>query len=156
MLSYLGVYMQIEIRQAKIKDLERLKVLLEQLGYDKSKEWLNTKLQIYLNSDIYEVLVAEDDGIIVGFITLTLQESFVFDKCMHVETLVIDEKIRGKGIGRELMIAAENFARDNSCDLIGLFTLNKRRKDGTHNFYEKMGYQDQDKRELTYFSKMIK
>lgn len=145
-----------KIRTAKIEDLESLKILLNQLGYNKPIEWLQQKLENYLNSDMYEVLVAEDGRIIVGFVTLILYESFVFDKCMHVETLVIDENIRGKGIGAKLMAAAEKFAEENNCNLIELLTLNKRRKDGTHNFYEKLGYQDQDKLELTYFSKMIK
>lgn len=145
-----------KIRTAKIEDVETLKTLLNQLEYDKPQEWLQQKLENYLNSDMYEVFVAEDNGIIAGFITLVLYESFVLDKCMHVETLIIDENIRGKGIGAKLMAAAEKFAEETGCNLIELLTLNNRRKDGTHNFYEKLGFKDQDQAELTYFIKMIK
>ena len=84
-----------------------------------------------------------------------LYESFVFDKCMHIESFVIDENMRGKGVGAMLMAASENFAKENGCEFIDLITLSRRRKDGTHNFYEKMGFQDQDGAGLTHFSKIL-
>jgi ribosomal protein S18 acetylase RimI-like enzyme len=143
------------IRKAKMLDLDSLKILLEQLGYDKPTEWFYKKLENYLNSNLYEILVAEDDGKILGFVMLIIYESFVFDKCMHIETLIIDKNCRGKGIGGKLMAGAEEIAKKEYCNLIELITLNKRKKDGTHNFYEKLGYRDQERTDLTYFSKLF-
>lgn len=144
------------IRNAKIEDVVKIRDLLEQLGYNLSLAIVTKKLEIYLNKDIYKIMVAEEKNEILGFIAAICYESLVLENgCMHIESLVIDQSARGKGIGHKLIAAIEEYAKDNSYYYSELITSNFRRKGGTHNFYENLGYQDHDKTEITYFSKKL-
>lgn len=149
---------KMQIRKAKIEDSARIKEPIKQLGYDLTVEQVEKKVKAYLSQDMYEIFVAEEKGIVLGCITTITYESFCFKNgcCMHIETLIIEQNVRGKGVGNKLIEAVEEYAQSHNCDYIELLTLNSRRKDGTHNFYEKLGYQDQNKNELTYFAKMLK
>lgn len=143
------------IRKATMQDCTRIKELLMQLGYDLPIEQVKSKVSIYLETDMYEILVAEENEVVLGLISVFFYESFCYKagSCMHIETLIIDENARGKDVGNQLVQAIEKQAQRNNCEYSELLTLELRRKDGTHNFYEKLGYKDQDKAGITYFVK---
>lgn len=146
------------IRKATIEDSARIRELLLQLGYDLEIAQIQKKIAAYLDEKQYEILVAQENGIILGLITAIFYESFCFKSgcCMHIETLIVDDKARGKGVGKQLVsIIEENAVKKYNCDYSELLTLSSRRKDGTHNFYKNLGYQDHDKTNITYFSKML-
>jgi ribosomal protein S18 acetylase RimI-like enzyme len=56
----------------------------------------------------------------------------------RLTALVVDESARGRGIGRALVNAAEEYFRARGCALIEV-TSNKKRTDA-HAFYERLGY----------------
>ncbi len=145
-----------KIRKIRIEDLASFKTLLAQLGYDKPIEYLRNKLEHQLKEDMYEILVAEDNEVILGFVSMFFFESFVSDKCMRIKSLVIDQNARREGIGTQLMLAAEKLAYEQGCSFIELITLNHRKKDGIEHFYENLGYKNQDQSEFTYFSKILR
>ncbi|WP_430412644.1 GNAT family N-acetyltransferase [Kordia sp.] len=59
-----------------------------------------------------------------------------FWNTLHVELLWLSEKCRGEGIGKALIIAAENFAKENNCEKVFVETTSWQAKP----FYEKVGY----------------
>jgi len=87
-----------------------------------------------------ELIVAENDGEIVGTLQLTFTPSISFQggKRATVESVRVDEKVRGKGIGREMMLWAIDRAKREGCISMQL-TTNSERKDA-HRFYENLGF----------------
>lgn len=87
-----------------------------------------------------ELIVAELDGEIVGALQLTLTPSISFQggKRATVESVRVDEKYRGQGIGKQLMEFAIARARAAGCVSMQL-TTNMDRADA-HRFYEKLGF----------------
>ena len=86
------------------------------------------------------MIVAENDGEIIGTLQITFTPSISFQggKRATVESVRVDEKYRGQGIGKELMLWAINRAREENCFAMQL-TSNAERTDA-HRFYEKLGF----------------
>ena len=78
--------------------------------------------------------------IIVGTLQLTFTPSISFQggKRATVESVRVDEKYRGCGIGKDLMQWAIERARREGCHILQL-TTNSDRKDA-HRFYENLGF----------------
>lgn len=116
--------------------------LFAELGYDVPVDALVQRLQAF-HAPGEGVLVAEDPsspGRLVG--TATLHLTPVLHRAGpvgRVSALVVDEAMRGKGIGRALMQAAEQWAAERDCVLMEV-TSNMRRGDA-HRFYEGLGYE---------------
>lgn len=60
-----------------------------------------------------------------------------FWNTMHIELLWLSENCRGKGFGKKLIEAAEDFAKKNDCEKVFVETTSWQAKP----FYEKAGYQ---------------
>ncbi|HEX8367121.1 MAG TPA: GNAT family N-acetyltransferase [Pyrinomonadaceae bacterium] len=78
--------------------------------------------------------------IIVGTLQITFTPSISFQggKRATVESVRVDEKYRGRGIGKELMLWAIKRARAENCLAVQL-TTNADRQDA-HRFYENLGF----------------
>ncbi|MDI1240631.1 MAG: GNAT family N-acetyltransferase [bacterium] len=87
-----------------------------------------------------ELIVAELDGEVVGTLQLTYTPSISFrgGKRCTVESVRVDKKYRGQGIGREMMLWAIERAKDNGCVSMQLTTNNDRVD--AHRFYESLGF----------------
>ena len=85
-----------------------------------------------------EVLVAETDGAVIGFVRTSYSER-PWGKACEVNTLVVDGKARGAGVGGILMSAAEEAAAAAGAKGIRLDIL-VGNDDGV-TFYEKLGYE---------------
>ena len=87
-----------------------------------------------------ELIVAECDGEIIGSLQLTFTPSLSYQgsKRCTVESVRVDSKLRGQGIGREMMLWAIERAKEKGCLSIQL-TTHKDRKDA-HRFYENLGF----------------
>jgi len=77
-------------------------------------------------------ILRDDGGEILGGITGT-----IFWYTLHIDFLWVDESLRGKGYGKELLNRIENIARENKCKLIQLDTFSFQ----APNFYQKNGYE---------------
>lgn len=87
-----------------------------------------------------ELIVAELDGAVVGTLQLTITPSISFQgsKRATVESVRVDEKFRGRGLGRKLMLWAIDRAKERGCVSMQL-TTNMDRTDA-HRFYESLGF----------------
>lgn len=87
-----------------------------------------------------ELIVAETGGEIVGTLQITFTPSISFQggKRATIESVRVDEKYRGCGIGKKLMLWAIKRAREENCFAVQL-TTNAERADA-HRFYENLGF----------------
>jgi GNAT superfamily N-acetyltransferase len=81
------------------------------------------------------LLVAEHDGILVGYVTGYCHATFYANESTAwVDELFVSESARGRGTGRQLMEAFEQWAQSRGNVLVSLATA------GVAAFYEHRGY----------------
>ena len=96
------------------------------------------RLADQIDSDRAEVFVGEDDGVIVGICTVYDDfDSVRFGRRAWVEDLAVDPERRSQGIGKALLDAAKDWAREHGCSHLELDSA-ETRKDA-HRFYEREG-----------------
>ena len=72
--------------------------------------------------DSQRVFVAEEGGGLVGFIEVALREwahGCVTSPVGYIESWYVSPDMRRSGVGRELVLAAENWTREKGCSEIG-------------------------------------
>jgi GNAT superfamily N-acetyltransferase len=140
--------MKLEFRQATREDLPEIVRMLADDFLGATRERYETPLpESYIKAfeeikadKNNELIIAETGGEIAGTLQITFTPSISFQggKRAAVESVRVEEKYRGRGIGRELMKWAINRAREENCLMIQL-TTNAERKDA-HRFYENLGF----------------
>lgn len=134
------------IRPALPADAPTLATLLGHLGYPKNEAAeLPARLRT-LEQSGDAVLVAElDDGRVVGMAALHLMTVFHFDRPLgYITAFVTDPTVRRQGIGKQLLAAAEEWARSKGCYRLAL-TSAEHRKDA-HAFYPANGFPETGRR----------
>jgi len=113
------------IRKATIEDENEVFELIHQLmsgSYPaeksvKSQKGINTYREILKNEEAGTVIVAEEDGKLVGVITLSYPLAI---RCggiyTCIEEFIVHESMRGKGVGGRLLQATIDEARLRGCD----------------------------------------
>ncbi|WP_131783686.1 GNAT family N-acetyltransferase [Legionella gresilensis] len=148
--------LDITIRKALIEDAPSFLPLIEQLGYPLSLEILKAQFEVFTKQDGYEIFLAEKAGIVVGWVAWSKSYLFVSPTTrIHIEGLVVDKNFRGEGIGRKLMEKAEEFAKQSSPCIVDLTSGLRRAKDGSHDFYQSMGYYNEGYMAKLYLRKEI-
>jgi GNAT superfamily N-acetyltransferase len=138
------------VRKADDSDCERLCLLIEQLGYPVGEAVLKSKLKEYEYSDRDLVLVAEDEGRLMGVIVLHVMSPFHDEgNWGRVSALVVFDKDRGRGVGRVLLKAADDFFLRKGCSRVEL-TSGDSRTDA-HRFYLSNGYEVSGKRFIKFY-----
>ena len=132
------------VRLATEQDLPRILELYNELAggqhYPSPAETRPVLAQITAMPG-HELLVAEEDGVVVGTMVL-----LVVPNLSHgarpwaiVENMVVDERYHRQGIGRLLMEEAITRARQAGCYKIQLLSNKKRRQ--AHKFYRSLGFE---------------
>ena len=87
-----------------------------------------------------EIAVAELDGEVIGTLQLMFLPSLSYQggTRAQVESVRVMQRLRGQGIGRQMMEWAIERARQRGCHLMQL-TSHKSREDA-HRFYERLGF----------------
>jgi GNAT superfamily N-acetyltransferase len=128
------------VRKATDSDAEQVAQLSFQLGYlVTSEETARRILELSGNSE-HAVLVADEGGMLLGWIHVHLAHSLAVDGRVEVAGLVVDENHRGRGVGRVLMERAEIWAREKNCTSVRLRSNVLR--GAAHLFYERLGYRE--------------
>jgi GNAT superfamily N-acetyltransferase len=129
----------LHVRPAERGDADALARLCTQLGYPAQTADMPSRIDRLGNDASVSSLVAVDDGAVVGLITTHLRYTMNHAAPLaQITLLVVDEMCRGKGIGRELVTAAESWALARGCKRIVVTTALQR--SDAHAFYEKLSF----------------
>ena len=140
--------MNLKFRQATREDLPEIVRMLADDFLGATRERYETPLpESYIKAfeeiaedKNNELIVAETDGEIVGTLQITFTPSISFQggKRATVESVRVDEKYRGRGIGKDLMLWAIERAKREGCHILQLTTNSERAE--AHRFYENLGF----------------
>ncbi len=127
------------IRVCTTEDYERIHALNTlAFGYDypldKTKERLYTILQ--RSSD--RLYVAELDNNVVGYIHGSDYECTYSGSLKNIMAIAVFEECRGKGVGKALLKAIEDWAKQDGC--VGVRLVSGSDRVNAHEFYLRCGY----------------
>lgn len=129
---------QIALRAATVADAQRIAALFTDEGYPAAASAIADRIGRFTAGN-GQVVVAEDDGEILGFVAVHVMPRFEHDDTIaRVLALVVDAGARGRGVGHDLMSAADGIARDAGAAFIEV-TAAHHRPEARH-LYEAMGY----------------
>jgi GNAT superfamily N-acetyltransferase len=129
---------QITLRPASVTDAERIAALFTEEGYPAAASTIAARIERFTASN-GQVLVAEDAGEILGFVAVHVMPRFEHDDTIgRVLALVVDAGARGRGVGHDLMAAADEIARQAGAAFIEV-TAAHHRPEARH-LYESLGY----------------
>ncbi len=133
--------MEIKIRKATTQDLPSVFEMVKALAlYEKAPEEVKTTLQDYINdfeTEIYDVLVADKDGEVIGIALYFLTFSTWKGRMMFLEDFVVKDEYRGIGIGKFLFDSLIEQAQALGCKLMKWQVLDW--NEPAINFYNKYG-----------------
>lgn len=99
------------LRPGTLADAGALTTLVYQLGYPAHTELLRTTLEALLARPEHAVVVAEEDGDVMGFLTLSSRPSLSLQGTIgSVDELVVRVEAQGRGIGGRLLQYAKGLA----------------------------------------------
>lgn len=127
------------IRQAMLEDAPALVDLNDQLGYPTTEAELVERLTPILSSDEHAMLVATSDGRPIGWIHLALDHGLEASRVAALRGLIVDERHRSAGIGRDLLQAGEDWARAHGCAV--MVVRSRIAREGAHRFYVREGFE---------------
>ena len=142
--------MIVEIRRASLDDAEAIAPLLGELGYPSSLEETSRRLAAMATVDGIAVFVASDRTRLTGvaaaqrLVVLHSNANFA-----QLTLVVVTSAARRQGVGRRLVGAVEDWARQNGC--IRILVASGEQRADAHAFYAGLGYAHTARR----FSKLL-
>jgi GNAT superfamily N-acetyltransferase len=126
-------------RKARIGDSSAIARLVTQLGYPTTPSEMEERLKRLLSHPEYTTIVAEASDQVVGLVGAYLGHALEFDpRYGRLTGLVVDDRWRGRGLGRALMDHIEWWLREQGASSVTLTSGNHRV--AAHRFYEAIGY----------------
>lgn len=143
----------VRIRPIDNRDAIAVANLSTQLGYPMSVETIDERISIINAHPEHYAFVAEDEeGNPLGWIHIYIAHLIESpNSYVEIGGLVVDEAARGKGIGKALVQAAEEWTRSNGMNDIRVRSASRRAD--AHAFYQHLGYEVQ-KTQLRFVKKL--
>ncbi len=149
---------QPRVREAKAEDAEAIHSLAGELAATVGDspprfEDVRARLVELLEEPRTRVLVAEDDGVVVGVASLWIKPDLAHgDTVIEVPTLVVAEGSRREGVGKLLMEEARRLAAENGANLIELVATTQ--NVAAREFYRTLGFVETDHITLEFVGDM--
>ena len=128
--------MNFEIRKYNDSDLGDLVGLMAQLGYHHTERSLSENICAVQESG-GEIFVADSMGKVHGCICAILDIRLAAGINGEIVSLVVDNSVRGQGVGKSLVAKAESWLMQKTNSL--RVRANSVRSDA-HDFYQSLGY----------------
>lgn len=142
---------EIQINFAELKDFNEVNKLYKQLWPDGQLE--EKRIQSIFENDLKNNLriyiTARLNSVIVGLCTLFVRIDIRYGKVALIDELIVDENLRGYGIGTKLLNKATEIAKSENCYRLELHSNIKRLE--AHKFYESNGFE----KSSYYFKKKL-
>jgi GNAT superfamily N-acetyltransferase len=129
----------VTVRPMQRQDIPAVAMLCGQLGYPTSEADVQKRYLRLASSADDAIVVAAIGASVVGWIHLHVWQGLESGPDVELGGLVVDERRRGEGIGRMLMMEAERWARERGCSRVRLRSNVTRTE--AHAFYESVGYE---------------
>jgi GNAT superfamily N-acetyltransferase len=141
--------MHVVIRSVAISDYDAVVSLAPRLlvGVDPSRPndlvlraiqgWVDESVKS-AGSPSHAGWVAEYDGFIIGFVSVSVEDHWCGEKDAWIGELMVDERFEREGVGRSLIAQAEKWATLRGLRHMRLTT--GAANYGAHAFYERLGY----------------
>lgn len=126
------------IRPIETRDAKVAAVLCTQLGYPADEAAVLARMTQIAGDAHRAVLVACLDDVLVGWIDLSVEYHLQSEPSALIGGLVVAEPARGRGIGRQLCRAAEDWARTQG--VARLRVRSNAIRERAHAFYLRDGY----------------
>ena len=128
----------VTLRPATSADADRIAALFTEEGYPAGASDIVARLERFA-SPFSQVVVADHEGDILGFIALHVLPRFEHDDwIVRILALVVDSSVRERGIGRRLMAEAERVATELGAAFVELTAGHHRPE--ARQLYESLGY----------------
>ncbi|MGP4041944.1 GNAT family N-acetyltransferase [Gracilibacillus sp. D59] len=130
------------IRDFNMSDVPQIIPLMKQLGYPTTEDQFQQRMLNIHTLPNYQTFVAEEQNEIVGMLGLSLQQFYEYDEIfVQVGAFIVDEKFRGKGIGKQLLHTCEKWAKKQSARKILINSGNREERENSHQLYAVRGYE---------------
>lgn len=127
------------IRHALKNDAAEIAHLLGELGYPAPAAEVESRLLEVETNPEDAVFVAENEGRVVGCLSLHIMPYFTLGSLVcRITALVVISSMRGRGIGKNLVRAAELYAQEKGCSAIEVTSADYRSR--AHEFYTSLDY----------------
>jgi ribosomal protein S18 acetylase RimI-like enzyme len=106
------------------------------------KKYTDDELRVIIHDESKPIIVAEDNGRILGYAFCVMQDhtadlSLTHIKTLYIDDLCVDENVRGQHVGRTIYEHVLSYAKEKGCYNV---TLNVWEcNEGARKFYEKCG-----------------
>lgn len=132
----------VKIRPLAISDVAAAAPLLTELGYPTDADSFAARIASVAAGPDDAILVAEDDGRIVGLVSVHSFEMLHRPgRLGRITSLVVTASARNRGIGSQLLHAAEDRLRADGC--VRLEVTSGEHRPEAHGFYAAHGYKAQ-------------
>ena len=126
------------IRKVKIRDDAAIHQLnAECLGYDFDREATEAQLVRLLENDQHLILVAEEDGQVIGYAHAVSYDCLYFPSLLNLLALAVAQDFQGQGHGRALMQALREEAK--AAGYTGIRINSGISRSAAHEFYRSLG-----------------
>lgn len=133
------------IRRAELSDSEAIAPLVGHLGYPTDASEIRARLERLLADAQSTVIVAEEHDDVVGLVTFDVLHLIYRPRAQcRITALVVRDDRRRRGIGRALVQAVEEVARERECFRLELTTQAGRNE--ALPFYASLGFAERPHR----------
>ena len=127
------------IREINIGDCSEMYKLFSRNGYNAPEKKINENIKVLIDEGCEKVFVKTDTtGNIMGYIHVGSYRLLYFKPLANILGLLVDEKHRKTGIGRELIEAAKRWALENK--FYGVRVISGNEGETAHAFYKSLGF----------------
>lgn len=111
----------------------------EEMGYSFSVDNTAKALKELLRDNTQRIFVAVCDDIVIGYIHAADYQLLYAPPAKNILGIAVSSYYRNKGVGRALLAAVEEWAKESGCASVRLNSGAER--ENSHAFYKKCGYE---------------
>jgi ribosomal protein S18 acetylase RimI-like enzyme len=126
------------IREISSEDYAGIYPLNLDLGYDFPAEKIQNRINCILSGTHDKIFIAEQDGLILGYIHISPYELIYEDSLLNILGVVVKKEYRRTGIGTQLLVHAESYGKAHGYK--GIRLVSGIDRTDAHHFYISHGY----------------
>lgn len=127
-----------DVREIKLNDYEDIHKLNSKLDYLNIKSIAEDKRSI--------TLVAQLNDDVIGYVNSDLSDDLNYKRKLDINSMIVDEKYRGLGVGHQLILELEKNAKQN--EVAYIVNSNKEYNEEELKFFNRQGFELDNKRQF--------